>query len=139
MIIQIILLITPFLFWYFFGFYVNDLQLNLNNKNCIFILATILSGLSMFLTVRKYGTNDNKVMLLFLLALACEATYSYFTKKYEVSKRPPSVNTKILMVILLMFFINSVRIYKQFNAKIYLGALCLVSHVLIIVTKFINE
>jgi hypothetical protein len=139
MIIQIILLITPFLFWYFFGFYVNDIPLSLNNENFVFVLATILSGLSIFLTVRKYGTNDNKVMLLFLLALACEATYSYFTKKYKVSERPPHVNTKILMVILLMFFVNSVRIYKQLNAKIYLGALCLVAHVLIIVTKFINE
>ena len=139
MIVQIILLITPFLFWYFFGFYINNIPLDLNKNNFVFILATVLSGLSIFLTVRKYGTNDNKVMLLFLLALACEATYSYFTKKYEISERPPSVNTKILMVILLMFFINSVRIYKQFNAKIYLGALCLVSYVLIIVIKFINE
>jgi len=139
MIIQILLLITPFIFWYFFGFYVNDLPLDPNENNVIFILAAILSGLSIFFTVRKFGINDGKVILLFLLALCCEATYSYFTKKYKVHERPPHIRTRILMVILLMFFINSIRIYKEINAKIYLGALCLVTHVLIIVIKFVNE
>jgi len=135
--LKYILLITPILFWYFFGFIVNDIRLELDNKNNIFVLASILSGVSIYLTYSKYGA-DRKVMLLFLLALVCESAYSYYTKRYIVNDRSQKVNREIFIIIMLMFFINSVRIYKQINAKIYLGALCLITHVLIILIKFIS-
>jgi|688.fasta_scaffold177787_3 hypothetical protein len=135
--LNIILFLTPFLFWYFFGFFINNIKFDINN-HYHFILASICSGLSIYLTISKCGITNN-IMLLFLSAIISESIFSYYINKFSFTERTKEINSKIFISVMIMFFINSIRIYKQYNSKIYIAAISLILHIVIILVKFINQ
>ena len=138
LLLNIILLITPFLVWYFTGFVLNGRVFRINKKNYIFLIASILSGFSIFLTVRKKGDIDN-VLLLFVLAIACEGVYSYNISKYPKKERSVENKNWILLILMMLVLINIIRVYKHTISGIYMGEICLISYLLIIIIKYITE
>lgn len=138
LLLNIILLITPFLVWYFTGFVLNDRLFRINKRNYIFLIACIFSGFSIFFTVKKKGYINN-VLLLFVLAIACEGVYSYNISKYPRKKRNSEKKDWILLILIMLILINIFRVYKQTMSGIYMGEICLICYLLIIIIKYITE
>ena len=138
MFLDYILLITPFLFWYFASFVLNNKFFRINKKNYIFFIATIFSGFSIFFTIKKKGYT-NIVLLLFTLAIFLECIYSYNITKYPKNERNVEREKCILFILIILILVNIVRIYKQMISGIYRGEICLIIYLLIIIIKYITE
>ena len=138
MLLDFILLITPFLVLYFTSFVLNNRLLRINKKNYIFFVASIFSGFSIFFKIKKKGYT-NIILLLFSLAISLEGIYSYNITKYPKNKRDSEKKNWILLVLIMLILVNIVRIYKQMISGIYTGEICLIIYILIIIIKYITE
>ena len=99
-----------------------------------FILGLILSGVSIYLTSKKLG-HTMKVMYPFLLAIAFEGILSHISHRWNIDE---SRRNKAFIALMIMLFINSIRIYVQIKRGVLIGSVCLIISALIITIKFIN-
>lgn len=133
-IVDVLLFISPILLWYFCGYVLNRRNIFIGDTDPLFILGLILSGVSIYLTSKKLG-HTMKVMYPFLLATAFEGILSHISHRWNINEPK---RDKAFVALMMMLFINSMRIYVQVKREVLIGSVCLVMSSLIITIKFIN-
>ena len=133
-IVNILLFMIPLLVWYFCGYVLNERNIFIDDTDPLFLAGLILSGISIYLTTNKLG-HTMKIMYPFLLVTAFEGVLSEISHRKDINN--PKRN-KAFIALMMILFINSMRIYVQVKRGVLIGSVCLIIATLIITIKFIN-